>query len=236
MAGCSQTYIHYVFNGDRIPSTKMAKRLEQITGVCREAWLWPERHYNPYIPFSDITECGGCSNKIHLIKKTNEVAIKIFSNSIDKRKAFKEMLDVMMLINGSPQGRIILFREILPDKLKLISSVGLTKQNQRPKFLSGKPHIGIIESAHQGKFVAVPHWPHDIPFKHPKAFHGLDLNPKSYYWFSSGRHLTLTIISLNDTMIFRQNVLEEYHRFIKIIDELWHLEKNTNSPKKFRIS
>ena len=25
-----------------------AERLENVTGVCREAWIFPDRHFNPY--------------------------------------------------------------------------------------------------------------------------------------------------------------------------------------------
>jgi plasmid maintenance system antidote protein VapI len=37
---CSTAYIHHIINGKRVPSYKMAKRLEQVTEfkVSRENW------------------------------------------------------------------------------------------------------------------------------------------------------------------------------------------------------
>ena len=33
--GYSQSAIHYIFNGDRIPSVNRALSLERATGICR---------------------------------------------------------------------------------------------------------------------------------------------------------------------------------------------------------
>jgi len=48
------TTIHYdtiakILRGDRRPSPELAKKLEQVTGVSRLAWLYPDEFYNPYI-------------------------------------------------------------------------------------------------------------------------------------------------------------------------------------------
>ena len=59
-SGVSQQQISYVLRGDRVPSQKTALALENATGVCREAWLWPERHYNPYMDFHDAIQCTSC--------------------------------------------------------------------------------------------------------------------------------------------------------------------------------
>jgi hypothetical protein len=59
----SQSYVHYILNCDRKPSVESAEKLEIATGVCREAWLFPERHHNPYIPFYHGNNCLRCVNR-----------------------------------------------------------------------------------------------------------------------------------------------------------------------------
>ena len=66
--GHSQSHIHYILKGDRTPSVKVAVKLEEATGICREAWLWPERHLNPYMPFTDATICMSCPHRITRMK------------------------------------------------------------------------------------------------------------------------------------------------------------------------
>lgn len=79
-SGLSQSYIHYVLKGDRTPSLNTAEHLEEATGICREAWLWPDRHHNPYMPFVSGLNCLACANRptksafvsrrmIHLLEK-----------------------------------------------------------------------------------------------------------------------------------------------------------------------
>ena len=57
-SGRSPATIHYIINGDREPSKKMAEDLERATCVSRFAWVWPEYVYNPYIPFEDTPVDG----------------------------------------------------------------------------------------------------------------------------------------------------------------------------------
>ena len=56
-SGLTQSMIHYVLNGDRRPSVETALKLEKGAGLCREKWLFPERHYNPYMPFIESEPC-----------------------------------------------------------------------------------------------------------------------------------------------------------------------------------
>jgi len=41
--------IHNIFKGRRRPSPELAKKLEQVTGVPRLCWLYPDEFPNPYI-------------------------------------------------------------------------------------------------------------------------------------------------------------------------------------------
>ena len=38
-----------ILRGRRRPSPGLAKRLEEVTGIARHAWLWPDEYKNPYL-------------------------------------------------------------------------------------------------------------------------------------------------------------------------------------------
>jgi len=48
-AGITPRHINDIVRGRKTPSPKLAKKLEQITGISRIAWLYPEEFSNPYI-------------------------------------------------------------------------------------------------------------------------------------------------------------------------------------------
>ena len=82
--GASQSTISYILKGDRTPSKDMAESLEGATGVCREAWVWPERHWNPYMPFSESNLCLHCVNRIVRIRGIVDHAEGCFKDNPDK--------------------------------------------------------------------------------------------------------------------------------------------------------
>ena len=82
----SQSYVHYILKCDRKPSTESAEKLEIATGVCREAWLWPERHYNPYIPFCNGKSCLVCVNRKDKTKWMVERMIHVTEKSDSGRR------------------------------------------------------------------------------------------------------------------------------------------------------
>ncbi len=47
--GCSKAMMYYIIAGTRAPSRKLATRFELVTGVKREAWIWPEHYKNFWI-------------------------------------------------------------------------------------------------------------------------------------------------------------------------------------------
>jgi transcriptional regulator with XRE-family HTH domain len=65
VVGTTPSMISYILRHERSPSVPMAEALEEATGVCREAWLFPERHFNPY--FKDTggnpLDCMRCRNR-----------------------------------------------------------------------------------------------------------------------------------------------------------------------------
>ena len=77
--GASQSTVSYILRGDRTPSKDMAESLEGATAVCREAWMWPERHWNPYMPFSASNHCLHCANRIVRIRGIVDHAEECFN-------------------------------------------------------------------------------------------------------------------------------------------------------------
>lgn len=68
--GVSFDYLHRLTRGDRTNiSRPAAEELEKATkghhahpdGICREAWVWPERHYNPYMWKRAVVSPGYCA-------------------------------------------------------------------------------------------------------------------------------------------------------------------------------
>lgn len=221
-AGITQTAVHYYINGDRLPSPKIAIRLENVTGICRESWMWPERHWNPYIPFTENSSlCGSCPNRIARIIRQNEICLDFFKKAENKREAFQGMVDIIVTHGGLCENHLILFREIFPDKLVLLG-VGGDKRHG-PAVQSGKRWQGLINQMQKKISISVPHWPHDIPSGIDPSYISLHReDPKSYYRFSSGRHLVLVVMGTDITMIFTPEILAELESFVCELDAIWH--------------
>jgi hypothetical protein len=64
----AETTVSAIIRGVRKVSMPMAETLEEATGIQREAWSWPQRHYNPYIPLRKRGACHcACENRRPLI-------------------------------------------------------------------------------------------------------------------------------------------------------------------------
>jgi transcriptional regulator with XRE-family HTH domain len=50
LTGLNQSTISHIMTGRRKVSVDSAEKLEKATRVPREAWCWPMRWHNPYIP------------------------------------------------------------------------------------------------------------------------------------------------------------------------------------------
>ena len=100
----SQSYVHYILKCDRKPSVESAEKLEIATGVCREAWLCPERHYNPYIPFYHGNNCLGCENRKDRTKWMVKRMIKLTENAYPgtRLKTFFRVVDEARIGLGFP--------------------------------------------------------------------------------------------------------------------------------------
>jgi transcriptional regulator with XRE-family HTH domain len=47
--GVTKTYISFILKGKKIPSAQIARKLEEVTGVERRAWLYPNEFRNPFL-------------------------------------------------------------------------------------------------------------------------------------------------------------------------------------------
>lgn len=160
--GYSQSAIHYIFNGDRIPSINRALSLERATGICREAWLFPERHWNPYIPFEDIQSCMTCPNRSNRIKKSIEMAEIHFEQAENKKEAFKGLVKIYKIYAGV-KGVEFVWRKVVPEGLKLLACGGRYDSQIVPKLLSKDSFKHLYQSAMNGQTVVTPHFPYEIP-------------------------------------------------------------------------
>lgn len=52
-AGCTYQMFWYITKGLKRPSPQLAKRLEEATGISREAWLWPREYKNPMVSLAN---------------------------------------------------------------------------------------------------------------------------------------------------------------------------------------
>lgn len=99
-SGYSQQFISKIINGDSRPHPDTAVELEKATGICREAWLWPEeRHWNPYIPFADARSCLNCSLRISRVQKWKEVALSLIEKN-PTREGLQELLEGIVKFNN----------------------------------------------------------------------------------------------------------------------------------------
>ena len=99
-SGYSQQFISKIINGDSRPHPDTAEELEKATGICREAWLWPEeRHWNPYIPFADARSCLHCSLRISRVQKWKEVALSLIEKN-PTREGLQELLEGIVKFNN----------------------------------------------------------------------------------------------------------------------------------------
>lgn len=90
------------------------------------------------------------------------------------------------------------------------------------KNLKGKRWQALIDSVQNRSTVSVPHWPHDIPEAEVGTLTLYIEDPRSYYRFSSGRHIVMFCMASKFTMGFSAEVLEEAQGFVEKLDDIWH--------------
>ena len=160
-AGRSQSSIHYILNGDRMPSIETALNLEKATGICREAWLFPERHYNPYIPFDNNNFCSTCPNRPIRIMKSIETAETHFEQTENKREAFKGVVEIHKTYTGV-KGAMFVFKEIVPEGLKLLACSGRSDGQPVSEILPKDSFKQLYQIVLNEQTIVTPYFPHGL--------------------------------------------------------------------------
>ena len=75
--------ISYILQGKRSPSVGMAEALEDATGICREAWLFPKLHWNPYMKETGSNlPCLTCHRRPEISHKRATVLERLSSRGL----------------------------------------------------------------------------------------------------------------------------------------------------------
>lgn len=225
--GRTQPFIHYILKGDRSPSISFSIKLEKATGICREAWMFPERHWNPYIPFRDIQSCMTCPNRPNRIKKSFEMAEIHFEQAENKREAFKGLVEIYKTYTGVKRV-VFLWREIVPEGLKLLAWIGGDDYQPAPELIPNDSFKQLYQFALDELSIAIPHFPYDIPESWAEEINlFFKMKLKSILSVARGglffcKYSQTISINWNDTGI------KDIEKHVERISTIWKQYKKTN--------
>jgi transcriptional regulator with XRE-family HTH domain len=220
-AGISQQMVSYIINGDRIPSIEVAVKLEKATGFPRESWLFPERHYNAYIPLLDGEDPGWevCKYRIDLVNHTTDLMLEDFSRHGD----FHRMLEISSSFQDFDNKEIALtFRIVTRRGLELLASTLEWLASSPYKITHGDEFRWLYESAVAGLSIHIPYYP--VPrYVLEGAEHefdiGLEYGIRCFMAVSSGR-LYFSEWSMR-RMVWSPEVIDRLAWFIREVDKLF---------------
>ena len=229
-SGRSQSSIHYILNGDRTPSIKMALSLESVTGICREAWLFPERHWNPYIPFDGNQTCATCPNRPSRIMKSIEMAETHFGRTKNKREAFKGVVEIYKTYTGIKETMFV-WREVVPEGLKLLACSCDNDSQPVPDILPKDTFSRLYQFALNEQSIVIPNFPYDVPelcAEEINLFFKMKLKSK----FSIARGgLFFTMYSDVISIKWTDKGVKSAEKHVETISKLWKQYNNQIDPK-----
>jgi transcriptional regulator with XRE-family HTH domain len=221
-AGISQQMVSYIINGDRIPSIEVAVKLEKATGFPRESWLFPERHYNAYIPLLDGEDPGWevCKYRIAMVNHVTDLMLEDFS----KHRDFRRMLEISSSFQGFDNREIVsTFRIVTRRGLELLASTLESLASTPFKINHGDEFRWLYERAVAGLSVHVPYYPVP-PYVLEGAEHefaiALEYGIRCFMAVSSGR-LWLSEWSMGRRMVWSPEVIDRLAWFIHEVDKLY---------------
>ena len=216
--GYSQPAIHYVLKGDRTPSIEMAVRLEPVTGTCREAWLWPERHYNPYIPFDNIKGCMTCTNRKIRTKKAIEIMIDHFATVDDKQQGFKNLLEIFNVYTGL-SGVIFFWREFRLDGMHLLAHT--SESPTHPEILRLEEFSRLTQLIKENEALVIEHFPYDIEKSWEQLFPVWE-EAQVRSALAIGRDPLLFVVhSVKNAMVWTEESVKATEDFVETIRDLY---------------
>ena len=200
-SGLSQQKISYILKGGPTPSIENTIKLEKATGICREAWVFPDRCWNPYIPLAESHHCGGCPKKGVRFHMITEQAFRLAGKFSDS-KGLTAALEVIKVYDNWPDSVWYGFSQITPEGLEFI--VGFEDSVYKPKpLMPNKKFKDILEKLKSGQPILFPFI--GQPYTRLKHFAAMEKifnpkMPKSSYIFPF-KALTLSIFSFDFSMI-----------------------------------
>lgn len=221
-AGISQQMVSYIINGDRTPSIEVAVKLEKATGFPRESWLFPERHYNAYIPLLDGQDPGWevCKYRIAMVNNVTDLMLEDFR----KHRDFHRMLEISSSFQGFDNKEIALtFRIVTRRGLELLASTAKVF-----KIHHGDEFRWLYERSVAGLSVHVPYYP--VP---PYVIEGgekefavaLEYGIRCFMAVSSGR-LCFSEWSMGRMMVWSPEVIDRLAWFIREVDKLFKPQRS----------
>lgn len=217
-SGLSQQMISMILRGDRTPSLDTARALELASGICREAWLFPERHWNPYVPWADPAICIGCPLKLDRIKKGNLLGEIAIAEAKDKREGFEQMCKIEEVLHG----------------LNRMDGVGLTYRDGQGRLLCYAGTIGHIAPPYKLRLSDFPwakdviekhtslileHCPHGIPKGSPELAYCESLGIK-FFMLLKGKWLIFQFMSTRNGVRVNSAMIKERRAHIDRIEEI----------------
>lgn len=223
-AGCTQAAISQYLKGDRVPSVKRAEHLEKATGICREAWLWPDRHWNPYQPFASAQLCFGCPFRAVRIKRVMDLGLEHFRKAKDKRAAFQDLAEIGTVMSGYNNNVLLSFREITDDSLKTLamsSNIEYPYKDEMPP--QEQPLIAKIYR--EGRTVISSPFPVGLEDDGSEGYQealefGLRIGIKSLFVVSRGR-VGFSAVSFGTPITYGPEIVKESENFVAELDRIW---------------
>lgn len=100
LVGVTQSMISQILSEHRTPSAFTAEALEEATGICREAWIWPERHFNPYFKKKyKAQRCCFCDNFPKVLLNRTKLFLR-FMKKINKSSQYDLLEMFLQWFNG----------------------------------------------------------------------------------------------------------------------------------------
>jgi transcriptional regulator with XRE-family HTH domain len=226
--GCSQAAISHYLNGDRVPSVKMARPLEQATGICREAWIWPERHWNPYQPFASAGQCFGCPFRGRRDQRIMELALDHFRQAADKRAAFQDIAELGAVMSGYNRSVMLVFREITRDSLKTLAMSSAVDYPYRDDIPSHEQPF-IARYYREGRTLVSSPYPFGLEDDGSRGYEkalefGQRIGVKSLFVVSCGR-VGFSVVSFENPIAYSPQVVAATEHAVAELDRIWRQEE-----------
>ena len=223
LSGCTQSHISKIINGDRTPTIRMALDLESATGICREAWLFPERHWNPYIPFNGLTVCLSCQNRSLRSQRAMEMCIADFKVKRD----FTRICQIGTTYIGQ-DGIFMTWRELISESesgIQGLRLLGYSIQGESPipfpEMYTKEQTPYRYQLVEHRESMAIEHFPYDIPKLYVEEVSNFfDSKLKSMLTVSQ-HGLNFSIGSFFRQMLFTDEVVSKTEEYVEEIATLY---------------